>query len=848
VAADRVLSRIAVRFSLTVEQSRALEQLLQDQQNPASPQYRRWLTPEQYGARFGPDPGLVASLSAWLQAQGLVVTEVARGGSYLALSGTAEQVQRAFGVVLHTVSVDGEPHLANLNEVSLPAEFASRVAGVTGLDDFRLKPHVRVHPEYTSSITGSHYVAPGDLYTIYDVNPLLSSSINGAGVTIAVLGQTDISLADVAAFRAASGLTANVPTVKLYSADPGVSTADIDEAQLDVEWAGAVAPAATILYVNSTSVIAGSLTAAVVNNLAPIISLSYGACESGFGPANLAVYNQLLRQANAQGQTVVASAGDSGATDCDFQANSASAGLAVDFPASSPFATGVGGTMFAEGSGTYWSAGNGSYAGSALSYIPETVWNETAAVGTLAAGGGGASFYFTKPPFQVGTGVPNDYSRDVPDVALNAGTSHDGYLFCSQGWCTNGFRNAGSLLDVAGGTSVATPVFAGILALVEQKIHASVGNANPVLYGLAGSCYGAAIFHDVTSGNNLTPCTTGSANCPGGGAIGYTAGTGYDLASGWGSVDVAKLAADWLLASPTGLGSTIGQGVSTTTLTDGAASVTAGATVVLVASVGPNAPSPTGTVQFLVDNVPTGSAVTLAGSIATYSLSTTGLASGTHMLTAAYSGDTNYSGSKGALNLTVVVPTTGDFTLTPSTASTTVAAGGTAPGITFTVSSVNSFAGNVTFTSSSSTASLPASYSFNIDPVALTSGGSGTTVLTMLAYIPGAQTTHGLVRAPASGVSRVIPGWKAIVPVISVAGILLFAVPRRRRIGALMAAAICAGALASAGCSSQPAASSSTPVVVKTPPGTYNILVTATGTNATGTVVTHNAAVTFVVN
>jgi hypothetical protein len=600
-----------------------------------------------------------------------------------------------------------------------------------------------------------------------------------------------------------------------------------------VEWAGAVAPGATILYVNATDVLAGSLTQAIDNDVAPILALSYGGCESGFGAANLVIYNQLLREANAQGQTVVAATGDSGATACDSAAATASQGLAVYFPASSPYVTAVGGTMFSEGTGTYWSASNGAYAGSALGSIPETVWNETAVLGTLSAGGGGVSAVFTKPAFQVGTGVPNDSSRDVPDVALAAGAQHDGYLFCSQGWCTNGFRNSAGTLDVSGGTGVAAPAFAGILALVEQRVKASLGNANPMIYGLAGSSYAASVFHDVTAGNNDSPCVAGTTNCPNGGAIGHSAGVGYDLATGWGSVDAYRLVSDWGLATPAGTGSTVGQSASATTLIAAVGSVAVGSSVALTVSVGSATTGvstvPTGTVQLLVDNVISGSPVALTGGTATVAFSTTGLSAGAHVLTAAYAGDTTFAGSKGAVGLTVVAATAGDFTLTPSSGSTLVASGGTAPGIPFTVTPVNGFTGNVTFTASSTTAGLGATYSFNIDPVVISSSASGSTVLTMLAYVPNQRTGVGLVR---------------LAPALL---LVMFAARRRRRWAGVWLVCVSVGLMAASGCGGKSGAFGSTATVTPTPPGSYKILVTATGTNSGGTAVTHNATVTFVV-
>ena len=849
VAPDVTIPRVTLRFALTPAQDRALEQLLSDQQNPRSPRYHQWLTPEQFAQNFGVDPAGIDRITAWLQSQGLTITEVARSRTFVRVSGTASQMEAAFGTDLHTLSRRGEPHIASLSEPTLPPPIAALVSGITGLDDFRLTPAARVHPAYTSSSTGSHYLAPGDFYTIYDINPLLNSSINGLGINIAVLGQTDISLTDAAAFRSAAGLVPNLPAVELYGSDPGTSSADIDEAQLDVEWAGAVAPLANILYINSTNVLEGSLTAAVDNNVAPILSLSYSSCESGLGASAIALYTQLLRQANAQGQTVVSPAGDTGATACDSQTASATQGPAVNFPASSPYTTGVGGTMFNENGGAYWSSTNAAPASSALSYIPESVWNETAAFGMLEAGGGGASAYFTKPAFQIGNGVPSDFSRDVPDVALAAGSNHDGYLFCSQGLCTNGFRNAAGTLDVAGGTSVATPAFAGILALLEQKIKTSIGNANPVIYGLANSSYGGSVFHDVTAGNNNSPCTAGSTGCPASGVIGYAAAAGYDLASGWGSVDVFHLVSDWLLATPTGISSTTGQTASTTLLTTSATSVTAGATIALtaiVASQSSGGGTPTGTVQFLLDGSSVGAEVPIANGSASVTLATSGISGGLHLLAAIYSGDTTYAGSKAALNLTVIVATAPDFTLTPSTSSVSVASGGTASGIVFTITPLSGFTGNVNLSASATSSSLNLTYSFNVDPVVISSTSSGSSVLTMLAYVASERTGQGLQRLPGAGLAQ--NHSKIVGTGFAFAVLLIIFVPStKRRWPPLTIAVLASVLLPFAGCTS-PSPPSPVSTVTNTPPGAYTILVTATGTSASGTVVTHNAQVTVTVN
>ena len=871
------LEAMTLRFSLTDAQSAALDNLLMQQQNPSSSLYHQWLTPAQYAAQFGISAADLAKVTAWLTSQGLTVTGVANSATFVSFSGTVAQVQAAFNTSIHNLSVDGETHFANITDPAIPAALSGVVSGITGLHNFKLRSRARtstvempkadttgLRPQYTSSVSGNHYIAPGDFYTIYDENPLLTNSINGSGITIAVMGQVDISLPDVAAFRTASGLTANVPTVKVYGTDPGAatsststpSTGDLAESMLDVEWSGAVAPSASILFVNSTDVIGISLTQAIDNNIAPIMTVSYGDCEANWGNANLNTLNQLFKQANVQGITVMGPAGDDGATDCDENLASAVSGLAVDFPASSPYVTGLGGSEFNEGTGTYWSTTNGATGGSALSYIPEMVWNETV-VGTagFAAGGGGLSLYFSKPAWQIGTGVPADASRDVPDLSLNAAASHDGYLYCVSGSCTGGTYRAsnGTSLAVVGGTSVATPAFAGILALIEQKIGSRVGNANPTLYALANSTYYSSVFHDITVGNNNSPCTTGTPNCPTGGTIGYAAGTGYDQATGWGSVDAFALANDWKLVTPLSLG-TNGTSLSLTSVTTSTASVKAGATVSVTAQIASGTSgvtaTPTGTVQFLVDNVLSGSAVALSSGSATYSFTLSATASsGVHTVSASYSGDTNYTGSKGSVQVDVVSATAADFTLTPTTATITTKSGTTSTGVTYTVTPVNGFIGNVAFTATTTSSSLAATYSFSVSPVAITTTAAGTTVFTLSAYQSAGQTSIGQHRLVSSTTppARTVP-WYTAGSGLTLASLLLFTLPRKRRFGALLVLALSLATIGGiTGCGTSTSATSGV-ITTNATTGTYAIVVIGTYTNtATGAVISHSVPVSFVV-
>jgi len=846
----RQLPSMSLRFSMTAAQKAALTQLLADQQNPASSRYHQWLTPERFRARFGLSDGDLAVVSSWLAGQGLQVTEIGRGGLFIRFSGTVAQAEQAFQTQIHRVSVNGEQHIANITAPQLPATIAAVTQGVTGLDDFRPKPHHReayvggddpiARPQYTTS-AGTHYLAPGDFYTIYDEKPLLTNNVNGSGVTVAIVGQTDIYPADIAAFQSAANLANKPVSQTLYGTDPGYpSPSDLNEAEMDLEWAGAIAPGATILYVNSADVIDGSLTGAIDNDVAPIVATSYGECEADLGVNALAYYSELLQMGSAEGMTITAASGDSGATDCDVNVGSAVAGLAVDFPASSPLVTGIGGTTLTEGTGTYWSATNGTNGSSATGYIPEVAWNDDNGAG-LDATGGGASDYFSKPTWQtadIALGVPNDYSRDVPDVSLAASIIHDGYLICSGSTnCTNGFSNASAGFTVSGGTSVGAPAFAALLALVEQKTGGlPLGNANPAIYALANSSYNTSVFHDITTSTNASPCTQGSVDCPAGGTIGFAAKSGYDQATGWGSVDAANLVNDWALVTPAPV--TGGVDPSVTNIAGSATTATAGTAITFTVTVasGTNASTatPTGTAQITVDSVPVGTAITLTAGTGTYSLDTTGLSVGSHVVQATYTGDSTFAGSKGAFAITITAAVGPDFTLTPSTTSVTVASGTIAPAVVFTVAAQDGFTGSIAFTDSVTTP-MAAQYSFTITPLVLTSTTtSASTSFSLLAYTN--NTT-----AMAHPQSR---GWYGAGSGVALAGLVLLILPRRRRLSTLLVVLLSAGAIVVLGCSSGTPAPSST--IIGTPAGTYSVQITATSTNS-GVTTTHSQTITYIV-
>ena len=557
-AAEHRMVEMSVAMRRLPEQQAALEKLLADQQDPASPLYHQWLTPEEFADRFGATQQDVDETVAWLQSNGFTVTQVARGRDYIGFNGTASQVELAFQAQIRRFEVNGETHYANTVEPRLPGRLAQIVAGVHGLNDFRPKPPKRraafrsmtlagVAPRpqfYSDAYPDLNVLAPDDLATIYNIKALYRAGIDGSGQKIAIVGASDIDMSDIQYFRSAFGLPPNDPRKILVpgSTNPGQNGA-MGEADLDLEWSGAIAPKATILYVFAEDPVTPTFYA-IDQALAPVISYSFGLCELRTPPSDLDIFAAQAQKAAAMGITWVASSGDSGASACEDQNggfNSAITRMNVNVPANLPEVTAVGGTEFNEGNGNYWSSPRGN-GGSALGYVPERAWTDEGLIvqnelAGFASSGGGASLYVSKPAWQKGVGVPADGARDVPDVSLTASWFHDPYALIS-----------GGEFFPSGGTSASAPSFAGIVALLNQYVvanggRAGLGNINPMLYSLAQSAPGA--FHDVTTGSNIVPCVIRSTQDCTTGTMGYRAGTGYDLVTGLGSVDAYALAQAW---------------------------------------------------------------------------------------------------------------------------------------------------------------------------------------------------------------------------------------------------------------------------------------------------------------
>ena len=711
LADDAALKRMILVMGASSDQEHQLQTLLDSQQTKGSPDYHRWLTPDEFGARFGPSQQDIQQVTGWLQQQGFTVDSVPRSGRWIDFSGTAGQVRSAFGAQMRQYQIAGKTHIANAADISVPAALSPVVRGVS-LHDFFKKPMLRhfeqvrrnsrgelevVRPDLTVTNTKGtfHFLAPGDYAKIYDLNPLYTGSLNGQGQTIAIVARSNINMSDMTQFRQTFFLPPKNPVVVLNGPDPGedVFFGDGIEATLDTEWSGAVAPGANISVVVSGSTLVTDgvdLSAAFIveNNLADVMSMSFGQCERLLGGAENAFWNGLFQQAAAQGISVFVASGDNGNAGCDDPnpgPSPATGGAAVSGLASTQFNTAVGGTEFNEtvngGSvSTFWNTTNSKTDFSSVTgYIPEMAWNESCSPGQantdcaghtffeLFAGSGGVSTLYSKPSWQTGIGGPPDTQRDLPDISLAAAGGHDGILICfetgdptfdlncSSSTDTNGnpvLTNAG----VVGGTSASSPSFAGIMAIVDQKVGGRQGLANYVLYPLwkaesFASCNSSSRT-DPTKGSTcvFNDITAGDTNVPG--QPGFSGAPGFDLATGLGSVDANNLVNKWAtLAS--GFQGTV---TSITTSMGATVNITHGQSVTLTAQVqkSPSGAGPSGNVAFVTDKPgPQGGVLTvgagpLSGTPASFSAPFTNLPGGTYNLSAHYPGDGVFAASNSA--------------------------------------------------------------------------------------------------------------------------------------------------------------------------------------------------------
>jgi hypothetical protein len=857
LASGTRLQGMSIVFRRSSAQEAALQTLIAAQQDRASGQYHTWLTPDDFAARFGMADADIAKVESWLEQQGFAVEGVSRSKTRITFSGTAEQAEAAFGTELHNYkSSDGLTHYAPSADLSLPEALASVTQTVSNLSSFRPHAHVRLRSNFTSSQSGSHYLTPKDVDTIYDITAAYNAGYTGAGQSIAIVGQSSVVLSDVTNFQSAAGLTTKEPTEVLVpsSGTAAVSSGDEAESDLDLEYSGAIATGAAVYFVyvgdNANYSTFDAIQYAVDTRIAPIISNSYGDCETDLGSADYATLNGILEQAASQGQSVISAAGDNGSTDCYEDTSLTTAqrtALAVDFPASSQYVTGMGGTEFpsadvSSSNSTYWESASGSdVISSALSYIPEQVWNDDSSSDGLSSGGGGVSTLTARPTWQTGvTGIPSGSYRLVPDISLDASPNNAGYLYCSSdstatgitGSCSNGFRDSSDeYLTVAGGTSFDAPIFSGMLAIINQKQNSTgEGVVNSTLYTLAASSSTyASAFHDITSGSN--ECTAGSTYCSSAGESEYSAATGYDQASGLGSIDLYKLLTAWPSTTASALTA------STTTVSASSTAPASGASDTITITVASDSSSlattPTGSLTITVDGTTETSSLALSAGSATYSFSSA--TTGSHVIAATYSGDGTYAGSTGTVVVTVGSSTStsssGSFTLSATNLTVSAGSSGTS---TITIKPSNGYTGTIAFTVSSSSSLSDACYSL----ANATVSGTSATTAAMTIYTSSSGCSSSSVTGTGGAKRKFAASGGSRVALASLLVFGLFGFRSRKQLTRAFASALALAVLglAASGCGSSSSSSTSSKEEAAT--GTYTLSITGTDTSSSVTATT----------
>ena len=815
VADDLVIDHLQLLLKRSPAQEQELEKLIDDLHDSSSPNFHHWLTSQQFGERFGLATQDRETIKNWLRSHGMKVNVEYTNGIVIDFSGTAGQLRDAFHTEIHNLEVKGVRHIANTSDPKIPAALAPAIQGIVALHNFGPHSTLTPRPQYTVAVGGTknYLVVPGDLETIYNLNPLFSSGITGQGQTIALIEDTDVyTVDDWTYFRSLFGLSSysDASLTQIHPAppsgnnnctDPGANGND-REAIVDVEYASAVAPSATLLLAScqNTGTFGGLIAVEnLLNQSGPppaIMSISYGECESQNGSASNAAFNSTYQQAVAEGVSVFVASGDHAGAFCDYYDDQAQYGIGVNGWGSSPYVVSVGGTDFgdtyAKTNSTYWKASNSSTYESAKSYVPEIPWNNSCASSLIAdyhgfsqtygtggfcnsalgeedflttwGGGGGPSGCATgtpavpgvvggtcsgwpKPSYQSLLGNPSDGVRDLPDVALFAanGVWLHYYPYCFSGPggipCTEAPVN----WPGAGGTSFASPIMAAIQALVNQQAGAPQGNPNFVYYSLASAQYGTTgdktcdstlgkatnsgcIFYDITQGDNVVDCVStaglGASNCylpsgdngvlstsPSAYQPAFAATTGWDFATGIGSVNAYNLVFNWpavftLAASPASL--TVLQGSSTTTDISIAPSSGFSGAVTFSASGLPNGV----TASFSPNGTTSATTLTLTASATA--------AAGTVLV--------NVTGTSGTLTRTITVsltvsPSAKNFSLSSNPTSLTVVQGSSGSS-TITVAPINGFTGKVTFSASG----LPSGVTASFSPTA--SASSSTLTLT----------------------------------------------------------------------------------------------------------------------
>lgn len=650
-AGDAVVTTpLTTTFDVVLAQPRqaALTAFLAELSDPASPNYRHFLTTRQFARDFGAPASAVAALRRYFTANGLHVLSLSAGHLLMKVRGSSVAVARAFAAPVAAVRTARGLAAQFTATATLPRSLAHLVRSVVGLSSVTpahpvgLARAPRATTVGTCPSAGANSTTPNALggYTVnqqanlYGLSPLWAKGDVGVGQTIAVYELAPYSTGDVNTFFSCYSIN---PSIANVTVDGGATGAYDLEPTFDVEEAAALAPGAQIrvyLGPNNSAGPTDVFAQIADDNVASIVSTSWGDCE--IDPSNDPTGEQsIFEQMAAQGQTVFASAGDTGSSDC---AGITSNAPAVDDPASQPFVTGVGGLTV-----------------SSISPLSQTVWND--GIGSNGgAGGGGVSTLWSRPTWQTGPGIStNATMRMVPDLSVMADPSTgfiDYYTGNPSGVCTSQCDFAWSSI---GGTSVGPPLMSAVIADAAQSCGVSrLGFLNPTFYAMARAGVG---FNDVTTGNN---------DLFGVGA--YSAGIGYDMASGLGSPSattfapaLCPVALDASTSSLVASAATVVEPASVTlTLTahDAHNNAIAGAAVHFAAA------TPTGTLEFDGQR-----ASSTADGVASWDVVTNASGVATVTVTSSDPGKVDLSATYGATTLTTSVTFSALVTSPPGRAS-----------------------------------------------------------------------------------------------------------------------------------------------------------------------------------
>jgi kumamolisin len=482
---------VSVAVTLAPRDPAGLDAFIAAVSDRSNPLYGKYLTPAQFAERFGPTAATVGQVTGYLRSQGLKIGNIAKGNLVIDAAGSAAQVAKAFGTHLSAYRQGSKSYYANDAAPTLPAGIAASVVDVAGLNSYASRHHQTVTPAAVQPRATNF--TPAKIRSGYNLSSLISSGYKGTGKSVALVEFDDYVQSYITTYdnKYSLGVSSAPARVNVDGGSGGVGSGEV-EVELDIEVVQAIAPGAAIKVYEAPNTDAGEqdLYAAIVSADVPVTSSSWGASELDRTSSNLSAVHTVLQQAAAQGQSVYAASGDSGSADAQ------SGATAVDYPASDPNVTGVGATNITETSSGAWKS--------------ETAWSGS---------GGGVSVKWTKPSFQ--SALSGSY-RSVPDVATDGGPNSPWYIYSAGSW------------QQVWGTSAAAPSWAAFTAIYDQyaaaKGKAALGYANPTLYSIGASSNYSSAFHDVTSGSNG----------------GFSAGTGYDRVTGWGSYNAGSFITDEL--------------------------------------------------------------------------------------------------------------------------------------------------------------------------------------------------------------------------------------------------------------------------------------------------------------